>query len=220
MSDDENGQRGAGVSNMANPPGATFSIQPPEPFDFSKPHEWTKWIRRFERFRQASNLTASSEENQVNTLIYCMGDEADDVLRGLNLSDADQRKYTTVRDGFQSFFVVKKNIVYERARFNMRKQEVNETVDAFITSLYGLAEHCNYGTLHDELIRDRIVVGLADTRLSERMQMEKNLDLEKAINMARQSEEIKKQQSTLRTDASSVKQMDISAVDRVFKGRQ
>lgn len=41
---------------------------------------------------------------------------------------------------------------------------------------------------HDELIRDRIVVGLADTQLSE--QMEKDLNLEKAINMARQSEEI------------------------------
>ncbi|KAK9543155.1 hypothetical protein VZT92_000952 [Zoarces viviparus] len=211
--DEEQSGEGANVSRMASARGATFSIQLPEPFDFSKPHEWTKWIRRFERFRQASNLTASSEENQVNTLIYCMGDEADDVIRGLKLSDADQRHYANVRDGFQSFFVVKKNIVYERARFNMRKQEAHETVDAFVTALYALAEHCNYGMLHDELIRDRIVVGLADTRLSERMQMEKDLDLEKAINMARQSEEIKNQQNTLRSDASGVKQMDICSVD-------
>lgn len=64
-------------------PCATFNIQPPESFDFSKPQEWDKWIRKFERFRLASNLNASSEENQVNTLIYCMGDEADDILRGL-----------------------------------------------------------------------------------------------------------------------------------------
>ncbi|KAK0135672.1 hypothetical protein N1851_028470 [Merluccius polli] len=92
---------------------ATFSIQPPEPFDFSKPHEWTKWIRRFERFRQASNLTTSLDENQVNTLMYCMGDEADDILRGLKLSKTDQLIYAKVRDGFQKFFIVKKNIVYE-----------------------------------------------------------------------------------------------------------
>ena len=25
-------------------PSATFTIKPPEPFDFSKPHEWEKWI--------------------------------------------------------------------------------------------------------------------------------------------------------------------------------
>ncbi|KAL7381842.1 hypothetical protein ABVT39_012210 [Epinephelus coioides] len=52
------------------------------------------------------------------------------------------------------------------------------------------------------------------------MQMEKDLDLEKAINMARQSEEIKKQQNTLRSDTSGVKQMDVCSVDRVFQGRQ
>lgn len=90
----------------------------------------------------------------------------------------------------------------------------------FITALHTLAEHCNYGTLHDELIRDRIVVGLADARLSERMQMEKDLTLEKAINMARQSEEIKKQQNTLRSDTSSVVQLDAATVDRMFVGRK
>ena len=102
----------------------------------------------------------------------------------------------------------------------MRKQEANENVDVFVTALHALAEHCNYGTLHDELIRDRIVVGLADARLSERMQMDQDLNLEKAINMARQSEEIKKQQNTLRNDASSVVQMDAATVDRVFEGRK
>lgn len=62
------------------------------------------------------------------------------------------------------------------------------------------------------------MVGLADTRLSERMQMEKDLDLDKAINMARQSEEIKKQQTILRSDASGVLHVGGNSVDRVFKG--
>ena len=60
------------------------------------------------------------------------------------------------------------------------------------------------------------MVGLADIRLSERMQMEKNLDLEKAIDMARQSEAVKKQQNTLRCDTSGAKQMDAFSADRVF----
>uniref|UniRef100_A0A1A7XJR7 ribonuclease H n=2 Tax=Iconisemion striatum TaxID=60296 RepID=A0A1A7XJR7_9TELE len=95
----------------------------------------------------------------------------------------------------------------------MRKQEPNESVDAFVTALHALAEHCNYGSLHDELIRDRIVVGLADTRLSERMQMEKELDLEKAVYMARQSEEIKKQQTALRSDSSAL-QYNVNALEK------
>lgn len=127
----------------------------------------------------------------MNALIYCMGDGDDDVLRGLQLSDADQGQCANGKVSLLSFFVVKKNIVHDRAHFNMSKQEANETVDGFVPALYALAEPCNYGTLHDEFIRDWIVLGPADTRLSECMQMRKDLDLNKSIIMARQSEEIK-----------------------------
>lgn len=85
-------------ANTNPPPNATFTTQPTEPFDFSKPQQWEKWIRRFERFRQASNLHLSSEANQVNTLIYCMGDEADDILQGQALSDVQRHQYKAVRD--------------------------------------------------------------------------------------------------------------------------
>lgn len=199
-------------------PSATFSIRPPEPFDFSKPQDWAKWIRRFERFRLASNLQENSDENQVNTFIYCMGDEADDILRGLPLADADKTKYDAVKAGFEAHFVGRRNVIYERARFNMRKQEENETVDSFVTALYALAEHCNYLALHDELIRDRLVVGLADKRLSERMQLDHELTLEKAIAMARQSEEVKRQQAALRSVTDTVA-ADAGSVDRVYKGK-
>ena len=49
---------------------ATFRVAAPGPFNFSRPEEWTKWIRRFERFRKASGLDAKEDEAQVNTLIY------------------------------------------------------------------------------------------------------------------------------------------------------
>ena len=101
------------------------------------------------------------------------------------------------------------------------KQEANESVDAFITSLHTLAEHCKYGDLQDELIRDRIVVGLADLKLSERMQMEDKLTLQKAMDMARQSEEVKRQQTALRSEASSsVMQVEASSIDRLIKKGQ
>lgn len=128
----------------------------------------------------------------MNTLIYCMEDEADDVLRGQPLSDAQRQEYETVKETFSRFFVPKKNVIYERARFNQSLQQTNEPVDNLITELYVLAENCTYGALHDELLRDRLVVGLRDRTLSERMQLDRDLTLEKAINMARQSEVIKK----------------------------
>jgi len=60
-----------------------------------------------------------------------------------------------VKAKFESYFVKRCNTIYERAKFNRRKQEVNETVDEFITDLYCLVEHCDFGALHDELVQVR-----------------------------------------------------------------
>lgn len=73
-------------------------------------------------------------------------------------------------------------------------------MDDFVVDLYQLAEYCNYGTLHDKLIRDRIVVGLRSAALSEKLQRDADLTLEKAIQMAREHESFRKQQTLLIKD--------------------
>ena len=68
--------------------------------------------------------------------------------------------------------------------FNRRVQKPDESVDSFITDLHRLAEFCEYGDLHDQLIRDRIVVGLRDAKVSEKLQTDSELTLEKAVILA------------------------------------
>ena len=101
---------------------ATYQVTPPEQFTFSRPQEWPKWIRRFERFRNATGLATKEETVQVNTLIYTMGDEADDILRTFRLSEEEKKVYTTVLNKFESHFVKRRNVIFERAKFNMRIQ--------------------------------------------------------------------------------------------------
>ena len=180
---------------------ATFQVVPPEKFSF-KAEEWPKWFRRFERFRIASKLVEESEVNQVNALIYMMGDEADDILKSFSLSEANAKKYDAVKQKFQEHFIIKRNVIFERAKFNSRSQHEGELVDNFITDLYNLAEYCNFGALKNELIRDRIVVGIRDKALSEKLQLEHDLTLERAINFVRQKESVRKQQSVLRGEAN------------------
>ena len=67
-------------------------ITPPDPFDFSSPAEWPWWIRRFERFRIATALDEKEDEYQVNSLLYAMGDAADDVLAVLPWTDEDNKR--------------------------------------------------------------------------------------------------------------------------------
>ena len=68
-------------------------------------------------------------------------------------------------------------MIIERAVFNSRVQRPSESVDDFITDLHTLAQTLNYGTMKDELIRDRIVVGITDKKLSQKLQLIPNLTL-------------------------------------------
>ena len=60
--------------------------------------------------------------DSINTLIYYMGDEADNILRSFQLSEAVKKIYTVVKKKFDDHFVKKRNIIFERAKFN-RNQE-------------------------------------------------------------------------------------------------
>ena len=62
-------------------------------------------------------------------------------------------------------------MILEFARFNRRAQDDDDDIEQFITSLYSLSEDCQYAELK-EMIRDRIVVGIRDTGLSEILQMD------------------------------------------------
>ena len=178
---------------------ATYQVTPPEQFNFSRPEEWTKWVRWFERFQKASGLKEKDEEVQVNTLIYTMGDDADDILHSFRLSAADSKKYDSVKAKFDAHFVKRRNVIYELAKFNLRRQGDGESVDSFITALYGLPEYCGYGNLHDVMICDKIVVGprICDSLLAK-LQLDSELTLTKAVTLVRQAEAVKQQQPLLR----------------------
>lgn len=64
--------------------------------------------------------------------------------------------------------------------------------------MYKLAENCQHGALQEEMIRDRLVVGILHHGLSEKLQMDSALTLEKAVVQIRQHEDIKKQQCVVR----------------------
>ena len=65
----------------------------------------------------------------------------------------------------------KRNEKVERFSFNVRKLEPGETIETFITDLKTFAANCNFGEILDSLVRDRIVRGIIDAHLRDRLLM-------------------------------------------------
>ena len=65
---------GAGVAYSAP------KINPPDRFNFGDPGSWSRWKSRWARYRAASGLRSRPDADQINSLIYSMGEEAEDVL--------------------------------------------------------------------------------------------------------------------------------------------
>lgn len=74
------------------------------------------------------------------------------------------------------------NVIYERYCFNNRNQEDGESFDEYLTSLKVLAKTCNFGSLKDKLIRDRMVCGICDMGTRKKLPQEAGLTLQKCVN--------------------------------------
>lgn len=69
-------------------------------------------------------------------------------------------------NNIDKYFQVRKNVIFERAIFNRRNQLPGETAEEYVTVLFNLVS-CNYGEFRDEMLCDRLVIGITNTALSE-----------------------------------------------------
>ena len=81
---------------------AQIYLQPPDPFNFRNPDDWSWWKQRIQHFREVSGLCESSASKQISTLLYCL-EEAEAVLTSTNATREDRADYDKVIEKFDSF---------------------------------------------------------------------------------------------------------------------
>ena len=132
-------------------------------------------------------------------MLTCIGSDALDEIDAMEFENQEQRKDSEViLKKTKEHCIGECNETYERYVFNRRDQEPNESVDAYVTALQKLAKTCNYGSLTESHIRDRMVVGINDNSASTKLLQTSKLTLGQCIDIC----------ISLQTSARQLKEMN------------
>ena len=171
-----------------------YSLPPPahlEIHDSNAAEKWKKFLLAWENYALATELSEKSQPVQVATLLTVIGEEAREVYSTFNdwVNEGDDKKIGPVLKKLGDYCEPRKNIPFERYRFNRRIQEPGETYDQYRTALRKLAEGCNFATITpEEILRDRLLFGIREPKLRERLLRETTLTLAKTDEICRASE--------------------------------
>ena len=151
-----------------------------EPCDPSS-RDWEAYQERLEMSLEAN---AVAEGQRVATLLTIIGGTAYKIVRNLVAPASPKDKtYTELMDALSAHFSPKPLVIAERYRFHKRDQRPRESIATYVAELRRFARHCNFGTNLD-CLRDRLVCGLSNTHIINKLIAEKDLDLSKAIRLA------------------------------------
>ena len=82
----------------------------------------------------------------------------------------DDKKIQPVLKKLGEYCEPRRNISFERYRFNHRVQEQGETYDQYRTALRKIAEGCDFVTITpEEILRDHLLFGIRDNKVRERL---------------------------------------------------
>ncbi|KAJ8024648.1 hypothetical protein HOLleu_34607 [Holothuria leucospilota] len=142
--------------------------------------QWKFWRQKFEIYKVASGLSTKDPVIQCSTLLHAIGDAGLEVYNTFTFQTEDQKKDLNVLlKKFEEHFSPKQNVTFERHVFNTTNQQSGETFEQFLTQLKTRAKTCEFGALTDELVKDRIVVGIREDSVRALLLSKKDLNLEK-----------------------------------------
>ncbi|XP_064614576.1 uncharacterized protein LOC135478234 [Liolophura sinensis] len=179
-------------------------LKPPRQLDMDTtnlPDHWRKWKEELTLYMELA-MIGKPEDLKLKLFKYLIGPQGREIYSTLEFDQAEQdRNLNDVLAVFDRHCDPKKDETVERYHFFTRNQE-SESFDKYLTDLRILAATCNFGELHDSLIRDRIVCGISEIHLRERLLREADLTLDKCVHICRASEISKKQSLALNAQSA------------------
>lgn len=191
-----------------------INIRQPKPLVFGKnmAQEWKTWKVSYNWYSKAIQLDKEPPEVQVATFMTTIGYEAEEIFESFNLTEDQQTNMQVIMEKFNNYFVPKVNETYEAYVFHKIVQEADENFEQFLIRITTQARKCNFGELEKRMLKDKIVSGIKDDRLRERLLGTTDLTYDRTVQMCQASELAHKQASDMSKNNES--QLSVAVVKK------
>lgn len=117
----------------------------------------------------------------------------------------DRLSVAVLKSKFEELCSPQRNTIMERYAFNSRSQLPDESFNSFYAELRVKARSCDFNVLEEDLIRDKIVIGIRDDNVRKQLLRENRLTLQRAVTLCQVAEETEHAMNrlTMKTDAIS-----------------
>ena len=180
----------------------THGIRPPAPvnLDSNPADSWRLFRQKWQNYATITQLRKQPAEYQVALFLHTIGDAALQIYNEFTFdTDDDSRSVADILAKFDSFAIGEINECYERFVFHNRNQQQSEPFEQFLTSIRVLEKSCNFcDACRNSTLRDRIVLGVFDRDVQEALLKERNISLERTIDICRAAEHAKSQSKAIR----------------------
>ena len=174
-----------------------MSLRNPTELDFSAANmaaEWARWSRDWRFYAAARELSSKPVPVQVGTFFNYAGVGAQEVASHFEWAEADG--LSALLELFEAYCNPRRNVVLERYNFHARMQQPGESITSFLAALRSLAKTCEFPDM-DNMLRDRLVMGVADPATQRALLRQADLTLTAAVDIAISEEASRRDQQRI-----------------------
>ena len=149
--------------------------------------DWTVYAERVGHYFTANDITNDSKKRAI--FLSMCGPSTYGLIRSLVApKTANDHLYTELVELVKKHYNRRPSAITQRFKFNSRVRQPGETVAEYVAELRKLSEHCDFKDTLEDMLRDRLVWGIADPRIQHRLLAEDKLTFMKAQELAQAME--------------------------------
>lgn len=168
--------------------------------EFSLDDDWTSWCERLEMYIIANEV---SENKKVSLFLTLLGKEGYALLRNLTTPKVpSEMSFSELQRTMKNHLQPAPNAMAERHKFKECRQKEGEDIKKFLTNLKRLSTFCEFGTNLESSLRDQFVWVLASDVIKKKLLGEKDLQYQRAVELALSLELAVKNAAEMRSSVS------------------